>query len=155
MAFSPKCASTWQYLHEVILDDTTTAFVKAHGVHPYEYNKDHAYVLLIRNSMEANSKMFFKGALESLLQSNALDGMGTLVDVGGGWGHIVAQIVAHNPHIHGINFDLPFVIATAPAVNGVKHVAGSFFESVPSGDAMFRKWIIHNYADEPKIHSKF
>ncbi|CAM6092462.1 unnamed protein product [Calypogeia fissa] len=152
MAFNPRRASTRQYLHEVILDDTTTASVKAHGVHPYEYNKDPAYVSLIQNAMEANSKMFFKGVLESLLQSSALDGVGTLVDVGGGWGHIVAQIVAHNPHIHGINFDLPFVIDKAPAVNGVKHVAGSFFESVPSGDAMFLKWIIHNYADEEAIH---
>ncbi|XP_059073294.1 caffeic acid 3-O-methyltransferase-like [Cryptomeria japonica] len=37
----------------------------------------------------------------------------TVVDVGGGLGSALSVIVAQYPHIQGINFDLPRVIATA------------------------------------------
>ncbi|KOM57217.1 hypothetical protein LR48_Vigan11g024900 [Vigna angularis] len=33
-------------------------------------------------------------------------------------------------------------------VGGVEHVAGDMFESVPSGDAIFMKWILHDWDDE-------
>nr|GME13484.1 caffeic acid 3-O-methyltransferase-like [Ipomoea batatas]GME17019.1 caffeic acid 3-O-methyltransferase-like [Ipomoea batatas] len=31
---------------------------------------------------------------------------------------------------------------------GVEHIAGDMFESVPSGDVIFMKWILHNWDDE-------
>jgi caffeic acid 3-O-methyltransferase len=63
----------------------------------------------------------------------------TLVDVGGGTGKTLENIISSYPHIHGINYDLPHVIAEAPTIPGIEHVAGSMFESVPSGDAIFMK----------------
>lgn len=41
-----------------------------------------------------------------------------LMDVGGGMGIILQHIVSAYPHIHGINFDLPHVIAEAPCHEG-------------------------------------
>ncbi|CAK9189402.1 unnamed protein product [Sphagnum troendelagicum] len=42
----------------------------------------------------------------------------TLVDVGGGIGRAVETIISSYPHIHGINYDLPHVIADAPTIPG-------------------------------------
>jgi hypothetical protein len=75
----------------------------------------------------------------------------TLVDLGGGHGEVISQIIAVYPHIHAINFDLPHVIATAPTLPGITHISGHMFESVPSGDAIFMKHILHLWDDEDCI----
>jgi hypothetical protein len=72
----------------------------------------------------------------------------TLVDVGGGSGKALETIISSHPHIHGINYDLPRVIANAPIIPGIEYVAGSMFESVPSGDAIFMKRIMHDWNDD-------
>ena len=38
---------------------------------------------------------------------------GTIVDVGGGYGTLLAAILRSNPHARGILFDLPHVVAGA------------------------------------------
>jgi hypothetical protein len=42
----------------------------------------------------------------------------TLVDVGGGTGKTLETIISSYPHIRGINYDLPRVIADAPTIPG-------------------------------------
>ncbi|BAZ23677.1 O-methyltransferase family 2 [Kalymmatonema gypsitolerans NIES-4073] len=82
-----------------------------------------------------------------------------LVDVGGGRGSFIASILKANPTIEGILFDQPSVIEGAKSVleaEGVSKrcelVAGSFFESVPSGgDAYILKYVIHLLDDERAI----
>ncbi len=44
----------------------------------------------------------------------------TLVDVGGGVGKDLETIISSYPHIHGINYDLPHVIADAPTMPGIQ-----------------------------------
>ncbi|XP_070677064.1 caffeic acid 3-O-methyltransferase-like [Malus domestica] len=58
------------------------------------------------------------------------------------------MIVSKYPSIKGINFDLPHVIEDAPQYPGVEHVGGDMFVSVPKGDAIFMKWICHDWSDE-------
>ncbi|KAJ0053533.1 hypothetical protein Pint_02209 [Pistacia integerrima] len=65
--------------------------------------------------------------------------IGSLVDVGGGTGEF--EIVKSYPHIKGINFDLPHVMATAPEYEGVSHVAGGMFEAVPQADVVIMKYV--------------
>ncbi|CAM6084435.1 unnamed protein product [Calypogeia fissa] len=151
LVFSPVLVAAEHFLHEVIIDETTTAFEQAHGVSPYVFDKDPGFPVLIQKAMESLSNVFCREAMETLQQSGLLDGVYTLVDVGGSHGHAIAAVVARNPQIQGINLDLPHVVAKAPAIKGVQHVGGNFFVSVPSGDAMFLKWIIHNYSDEEAI----
>jgi caffeic acid 3-O-methyltransferase len=43
----------------------------------------------------------------------------TLVDVGGVVGKALETIISPYPHIHGINYDLPHVIADAPTMPGI------------------------------------
>lgn len=72
-----------------------------------------------------------------------------IVDVGGAQGSLISTILQANPHLKGILFDLPEIIANVSVDNAIQTVAGSFFESVPTGgDAYMMRWIIHDWDDE-------
>jgi hypothetical protein len=72
-----------------------------------------------------------------------------LVDIGGGNGALLAGILQANPHMRGVLFDRPPVIARAKPPDRCEAVAGDFFESVPSGgDAYIIKHVIHDWNDE-------
>ncbi|MED6204439.1 hypothetical protein PIB30_009180 [Stylosanthes scabra] len=71
-----------------------------------------------------------------------------LVDVGCNVGITMKLITSKYPHIHGINFDLPHVIERVPTYPGVEKVGGDMFESVPNGDAILIKQILHDWDDE-------
>ncbi|RWR86243.1 caffeate O-methyltransferase [Cinnamomum micranthum f. kanehirae] len=75
-------------------------------------------------------------------------GLKEVVDVGGGVGAMLNMIISKYPHINGINYDLPHVIADAPHYPGIEHVEGDMFDSIPSGQAIFMKWILHDWNDE-------
>jgi hypothetical protein len=83
-------------------------------------------------------------------------GIGTLVDVGGGLGTTLAEVLRANPTMQGMLFDLPDVIARARGTIGASDVAdrcelveGSFFDAVPSGgDAYLLSNILHDWDDE-------
>ncbi|KAL0317918.1 UNVERIFIED_CONTAM: Caffeic acid 3-O-methyltransferase 1 [Sesamum angustifolium] len=86
--------------------------------------------------------------LDGGIPFNKAYGLKTVVDVGGGTGATLNMIVSKHPSIKGINFDLPHVIEDAPSYPGVEHVGGDMFVSVPKGDAIFMKWICHDWSDE-------
>jgi ubiquinone/menaquinone biosynthesis C-methylase UbiE len=81
---------------------------------------------------------------------------GTLVDVGGGDGTLLASILAANPGLQGVLYDTGPGLAEAPrrlADEGVDDrcqvVEGDFFESVPDGcDAYIMKSVIHDWDDD-------
>ncbi|CBI28899.3 unnamed protein product, partial [Vitis vinifera] len=77
--------------------------------------------------------------------------IGTLVGIGGGTRKAVVELVKAYPRITAINFDLPYVLASAPTYEGVSHVKGDMFESIPNADAIFMKWILHDWNDEDCI----
>ena len=84
---------------------------------------------------------------------------GTIVDVAGGHGRLLAAILASAPDAQGVLYDLPEVIAGAPALLRESHVAervrlaeGSFFDGVPAGgDAYVLKHIIHDWDDDASV----
>jgi hypothetical protein len=79
--------------------------------------------------------------------------LGTVVDVGGGKGELLAAVLAANPETRGILFDRPSVVADAGDVLDrvrvrCKIVAGDFFEAVPSGDAFMLRTVVHDWDDQ-------
>lgn len=50
---------------------------------------------------------------------SGFEGLGSIVDVGGGIGTVTNMIVSKYPNIKAINFDLPHVINEAPSYPGV------------------------------------
>jgi len=121
-------------------------FDMAHGMSVFNYlGKDARYNKLFNDSMVNHTTLIMRRIINSY---NGFENLKTLVDVGGGLGANLNLIVSKYPTIKGINFDLPHVIANAPLIKGVKHVAGDMFQNVPSGDAFFMKYIMHDWSDD-------
>jgi hypothetical protein len=83
--------------------------------------------------------------------------VGTVVDVGGGEGELLLDLLAHAPAARGILFDQPQVVARANAriaaagmVDRCTAVGGDFFaNAVPSGgDVYLLKMVLHDWADD-------
>ncbi|CAL9203428.1 unnamed protein product [Musa hybrid cultivar] len=122
-------------------------FKKAHGMTAFEHHGgDPRFNKLFNDSMRNHSTILIKQLLETY---RGFDDVKVLVDVGGGTGATLHMITSRHPHIKGVNFDLPLVIASAPTNPDVEHVSGDMFESIPGGgDAIFMKWILHDWTDE-------
>ena len=121
-------------------------------------------VFLEESARDPEGAALFNAAMTSL--TSAFDAavtaaydfsrLGTLVDVGGGQGALISSILAANPALRGILFDIPPVIESARGRIGeaglagrCELVAGDFFASVPAGgDAYVLKWVIHDWDDE-------
>jgi len=81
--------------------------------------------------------------------------LGTLVDVGGGTGNLIATILQATPRLRGVLYELPHVVGPARerlAGLGLSDrcsvVPGSFFDSVPPGDAYVLSHVIHDWDEE-------
>jgi hypothetical protein len=82
--------------------------------------------------------------------------IGSLVDIGGASGNMLGHILARHPNVHGVLFDLPHVVAGAPALldrlgvaDRVSIESGSFFEGTPAGhDAYLMSHIIHDWDEQ-------
>lgn len=80
----------------------------------------------------------------------------TVVDVGGGHGALLTAVLAANPHLRGVLFDQPAVVAgaedhlrAAGVLDRCQVVGGDFFEAVASGgDAYILALILHDWEDE-------
>nr|XP_043635431.1 caffeic acid 3-O-methyltransferase-like [Erigeron canadensis] len=134
----------WYHLKDAVVEGATP-FNKAHEMSAFEYlAKDNRFNEVFYKFMHDNTRIAMKMVLEKY---KGFEGVKTLVDVGGGLGSNLELIVSMYPDIKGINFDLPHVIKDAPPYPGVDHVGGDMFKSVPKGDVMFMKWILHNWGD--------
>lgn len=136
---------SWYHLKDAVLDGGIP-FNKAYGMTAFEYHgTDPRFNKVFNNGMSNHSTITMKKLLENY---KGFEGVSTLVDVGGGTGATLNMIISKHPTIRGINFDLPHVIEDAPTYPGVEHVGGDMFVSVPKGDAIFMKWICHDWSDE-------
>ncbi|URE24196.1 caffeic acid [Musa troglodytarum] len=136
---------SWYHLKDAVLDGGVP-FNKAYGMTAFEYyGADARFNKVFNEGMRNHSTIITKKLLDIY---RGFEGVKVLVDVGGGVGGTISMIAAKHPHIKAINFDLPHVISEAPPVAGVEHIGGDMFASVPSGDAILMKWILHDWSDE-------
>uniref|UniRef100_A0A0E0KMT2 O-methyltransferase domain-containing protein n=1 Tax=Oryza punctata TaxID=4537 RepID=A0A0E0KMT2_ORYPU len=140
---------TWHQLAAAVAGGGAVAFERAHGMPMFEYMGTNRRLNTLFNQAMAQQSMIVISKL--LDRFHGFDGVGVLVDVGGGTGGTLEMIISRHKHITGVNFDLPHVISQAPSIAGVKHVAGNMFESIPNGDAIFLKSIFHLQNDEDCI----
>ncbi|ESW11022.1 hypothetical protein PHAVU_009G258900 [Phaseolus vulgaris] len=136
---------SWSELKDAIREGGIP-FNRVHGTHAFDYPRlDSRFNKAFNTAMINHTTLVMKKVVESY---KGFEGIKTLVDVGGGLGININLVTSKYPDIHGINFDLPHVIRDAPSYPGVEHVEGDMFESVPKGDAIFMKWILHDWSDE-------
>ncbi|MHA6625584.1 methyltransferase [Pseudonocardia sichuanensis] len=80
-----------------------------------------------------------------------LTGVGTLADVGGGNGTLLAAFLDAHPDLRGILFDTPSGASDLVVGERCEVVTGDFFADVPAADAYVVKSVIHDWDDERSV----
>ena len=96
-----------------------------------------------------------RAAAPAIVDHTDLSGVGTLADLGGGNGTLLAAYLGAHPELHGILFDgasglgdAGDVLRAAGVAGRTETVAGDFFEAVPPADAYVVKSVLHDWDDE-------
>ncbi|HWP42465.1 MAG TPA: methyltransferase [Blastocatellia bacterium] len=132
------------------------AWIHVHGAEVFDYfAANHEESEIFNRAMTDMTTW----AAPFILEAYDFSGFKSLVDVAGGHGYLLAQVLKAHPHLEGILFDVPAVIEGAGAMlekegvaDRVERVSGDFFASVPRGaDAYMLKHIIHDWDDERSV----
>ncbi|KAH7690787.1 O-methyltransferase COMT-type protein [Dioscorea alata] len=134
---------TWANIKHAVLDGSTAPFVKTHGMQLHE-GKDLHNNQMFNKAMFNYTTILMKKMLEHY---KGFESINVLVDVGGGHGANLSLTLSKYPHIKAINFDLPHVVSQAKPIQGVKFVGGDMFDTIPGGDAIYMKNILHKWSD--------
>ena len=146
----------WARLRDsIVASDGASPFEATFGVDLYEYLATHP---------EAAAR--YDVAIDSFTQQEARElssqfdfaEFATLVDVGGGKGTLLHEVVSAWPNLDGVLCDLPHVVENAktcvPAElkNRITFEPGDFFESLPTGHDLYcLKHVLHNWDDERAV----
>lgn len=141
--------------HALKTGATVVEKVTGHSCFGY-FEKDKDLSAVFNAAMTMFSRMLGPAVLEAY-DFSWLDGK-TLVDIGGGHGRLLSQILKKYPGIHGAVFDLEHVVAGSEEriredglAGRCDAVPGDFFESVPAAEAYIMKHILHDWNDEQAL----
>ena len=104
-------------------------------------------------AMKSNSLNSMRGVLENC----DFSGVKKVVDVAGGFGHMVVALLERYPNLHGVLLDVPelipvaqkkFPVSDASVAARLEYLGADMFETVPTGDAYILKHIVHDWDDE-------
>ena len=132
------------------LETGKTAMEKVFGMPLFDYLAQHP-----KESAQFSEAMVGIHGPEPPAVAEAYDfsSVGSIVDVGGATGNMLAHILARYPQPRGVLFDRSHVVAEAPALlrsrgveDRVSIEPGNFFEHVPpGGDVYILSHIIHDW----------
>jgi hypothetical protein len=127
-------------------------FPAAFGMNVWEHRKAHPELDEAFNRAMADLQARAKS---SVLDAYDFSGCRLVVDVGGGSGALIADILQKYPGARGLVFDQPHVVIRAQAVLAAAGVldrcriaGGSFLDSVPTGgDVYILQYVLHDWSD--------
>jgi O-methyltransferase domain len=139
-------------LHSVATGEP--AFDCTHGTGLFEYLREHAAAASSFNAMMMDQTA---GWAQAVLEAYDFSGLAALVDVGGGYGGLLAAILAAHLSARGVLYDQPHVVTGArPKLEAAgvaprcEIIEGDFFQDVPAGgDAYLLKHILHDWDEHP------
>jgi hypothetical protein len=127
------------------------ALDEVHGMPLFKYFEQHP-----EEGQIFNQTMSELSAIEAPAVADAYNfaGIGSIVDVAGGHGQMLATILARNPQMTGTLYDLPHVVegakngALKPLMERCAVASGDMFTRLPDGaDAYIMKHILHDWPD--------
>lgn len=142
----------WVHLEHAVRTGQA-AFQKQHGESLFEYLEHHPEdSQLYDTAVDA----FTRQQAHALAETNVLDDAHVVVDVGGGRGTFLMELLLRHVNLRGILFDKPNVVnavqgrfAQAGLQARVELVAGDFHQDVPqAADCYVIKHVLHNWDDE-------
>ncbi len=130
-----------------------TPFEKAHGLPVSEWLEKNPHAAEVFNEANAIKAVSSHGAI---IDAYDFSGIGTLTDVGGGLGVLMAEILMVNPMMRGIVLDIPSVIQKTRKMIQARDIKDrcqavecDFFRDIPSGsDAYLMSNILHDWSDK-------
>uniref|UniRef100_A0A0E0HGX1 acetylserotonin O-methyltransferase n=1 Tax=Oryza nivara TaxID=4536 RepID=A0A0E0HGX1_ORYNI len=131
-------------------EDPYCIFKQAHGRSLWELaGRDAAFDALVNDGMVSDSRVIMDYVVRE--HGEVFRGIASLVDLAGGLGAAAQVISKAFPEVRCSVMDLVHVVAKAPAGTDVEYIAGDMFESVPPADAVFLKWVLHDWSDDDCI----
>ncbi|MGH3755020.1 MAG: methyltransferase [Pseudonocardiaceae bacterium] len=142
----------WTDLYETV-QTGESAFARVHKTNIFDYLAEYPEDAAV---FDAAMTSLSTSDAASIIKAYDFTRFSTIVDVGGGRGGLLAAILAANPHLRGVLFDRPAVVAGAgEEISGAgvagrcEVVSGDFFDSVPGGgDAYLLSRVIHDWDDD-------
>ena len=133
----PVLVSPWQFLGDWFQGSELTPFEKAHGMGFWDFcDQSPEFNTIFNEAMASDSKQI---SLVVKDYSPIFEGLGSLVDVGGGTGTVARIISEAFPHTKYTVFDLPHVVANLPDNENLNYVGGDMFQYIPPADAILIK----------------
>jgi hypothetical protein len=152
---SPQHREHWSHLTDAVR--TGNAVVpELRGMPAFEYIASEPELAAVFNQAMTDTSEL---AIAPVIAGYDFGAFGTIVDVGGGHGRLLAAILGSAPNARGVLFDLPQVVEGAPELlrkfgvgDRVRIEPGSFFDCAPDcGDAYVLKNVIHDWPDEDAV----
>jgi hypothetical protein len=146
----PTMREAWANLEHSVRTGEN-AFKSLHGEDVWEWRRhEPAEQALFNRGMTALSA----GVGASVAEAFDFARASVVADIGGGSGSLLAAILVAHPHLRGILFDQPAVVAEpvelerAGVADRCDVVGGSFFDGVPAGAEVYlMKAILHDWED--------
>jgi len=130
-------------------------FERAFGQRFFDYLGSHPDQAAIFNASMSHGVAYTSPALLAAYDFSRFE---RLVDVGGGQGALIRDILSATPKLRGVLFDLPQVVSGAGEILAgevrarCEIVGGDFFQSVPEGaDAYILKGVLHDWPDDDAV----
>jgi O-methyltransferase/methyltransferase family protein len=140
--------SAWAALeHSVRTGDN--AFRAVHGTDVWAYRRDRPDEAAIFDRAMTSLTARVNAAVA---EAHDFGRYGTVVDVGGGRGALLAAVLDRHPGVRGVLFDQPEVVSGVDLGARGEVAAGSFFAAVPpGGDAYVLKSVLHDWEDAEAV----
>ncbi len=149
---------TWGLLTECVRTGTTGNGLLTGDADPNAYRERHPEsAALFHAAMTARVKPI----AAALADAYDFSSVGSIVDIGGGHGQLLINLLVTHPRLRGIVLDLPVVIdgarraaEAAGVADRLAGVGGSMFEGVPAGaDVYLMSSIVHDWADADVVRA--
>ncbi|WP_309386324.1 methyltransferase [Cerasicoccus frondis] len=134
-----ECIQTGEPQAEAALGSSAWDFYQSHPEHGGNFGQAMAN--------------FSEESIQAVVENCDFSAAGTIVDVGGAYGALLAAVLRKAPEAKGVLFDLPNSVENADETLGdvsprVERVGGSFLEDpLPAGDLFLLKHVLHNWDD--------
>jgi len=125
-----------------------------HGepIFPYMFNTNKEFGEIFNRAMISLSHQ----DIEPVMNAYDFSGVGTLADIAGGYGHLLAAILKKYPSLKGVLFELPQLLdgargflASSGVADRLEFVSGDFGKDIPvRADVYMLKHIIHDWYDD-------
>jgi SAM-dependent methyltransferase len=139
-------------MHSVKTGKPAWDHVHSEPIFPYLFKTNTELGDIFNRAMTSYSHQ----SIGPVIEAYDFSGAETIADIAGGFGHLLAAVLAANPKAKGVLFDMKEVLAGAPKMldsygvsDRVELVEGDFFSAIPvKADIYLLKHIIHDWYDD-------